>query len=134
VTALIVAVFVPMGISWAWGLIAPPTKVEKDETVHLKNIETSVTDIRSLLEHQNTHPHALQQFVDERGWEQKYSLGFALFYSNGSKTLHYGKQPNPDISFDPSSIKIIHITNYEVSFVGMALKLRAQYLMILEVS
>jgi hypothetical protein len=78
-----------MGISYTWGLFAPPTKVESEQTALLQ-------DIRKLLE--NLNPHELETFFESRGLEQKYPLGFALFYSDGRKNLYYGNPSRSGIA------------------------------------
>jgi hypothetical protein len=61
--------------------------------------------LEALIEHND--PQKFEQFVDARGLEQKYPLGFALFYSDGSKTLHYGRPGASDSSFDPDTITVV---------------------------
>lgn len=65
--------------------------------------------IMTLLENKDDDPVAIRQFINRSGFEQKYPLGFAIFYSNGAqRTLHYvrSKQSVNGISFDPSILKV----------------------------
>jgi hypothetical protein len=105
--------------SYSWGLIAPPTKVESE---HLKTAQETQADlqaIKRLLENKNTADagrtlngqkeaeHALDTFIGENNLDQKYPLGFAIFYSDGHKNLSYGKPFNSRISFDPSTLVVM---------------------------
>jgi hypothetical protein len=100
----VIALLVSWGGSYLWGLFGPPTKVEDKQT-------TLLQDIKQLLENQNSHE--LNKFFESKEFEQKYPLGFALFYSDGRKTLYYGKPSSSGIIFDPSTLKVkrseIHI-------------------------
>jgi hypothetical protein len=65
-----------------------------------------------LLENKDKDPQAIRVFTDHAGFEQKYPLGFALFYSDGRKTLYYGKVSSGGISFDPSTLKVTRIGEF----------------------
>jgi hypothetical protein len=67
---LFVAVFLPMGISYTWGLFAPPTKVEGEQTALLQNI-------RKLLE--NSTARELNKFFESRGFEPEISTYICSF-------------------------------------------------------
>jgi len=113
-SGLIGSVILAWGISFTWGLFAPPTKVEREEAAQLDNIAVIV---RTVLENQKTHPQQVTQFVDERGFENRYPLALALFYSNGRQTLNYGTQNTGGVSvvtLEPSHIIVTNITQSEI--------------------
>jgi hypothetical protein len=118
---------IPWGSSYLYGLFAPPTKVESEGATKLEDIAATV---RTILANQTAHPQELKQFVDEQGFENKYPLGFALFYADGSKTLHYGSQPNPDVSFDPSKITALSISDLQIRVAGFAIIVKGSHLTI----
>jgi hypothetical protein len=85
------------------------------------SVQQQLDRIEKLLENKDTQPQKLAQFFDEERFDQKYPLGYALFYSDGSKTLHYGN-PHSEVIFDPASIHAISITFGEIIISGFAIK------------
>jgi len=95
--------------------------VEREEAAQLDNIAVIV---RTVLENQKTHPQQVTQFVDERGFENRYPLALALFYSNGRQTLNYGTQNTGGVSvvtLEPSHIIVTNITQSEICVSGLAI-------------
>jgi hypothetical protein len=97
--------------------------------VNTNDIAIRLDHIQKLLEGYNKNPQELAAFINEQGFVNKYPLGFVLFYADGSKTLHYGPQPNPDVNFEPRDIKVlsisadaIHISGFEISVKGSTIK------------
>jgi hypothetical protein len=90
--------------------IAPPdTLIEGPPQVAGMQGSIKLATIVKLLENKDNDPQALNTFTEQAGFVQKYPLWFALFYSDGRKILYYSRQTNSGISFDPSSLKVIHI-------------------------
>jgi hypothetical protein len=63
---------------------------------------------------------ALRSMIDYYGFDRRYPLGFALFYSDGSRVLYSGEKIDPKLSFDPANIKVLRITPSELCFSGFA--------------
>jgi hypothetical protein len=55
----------------------------------------------------------LDNYITATGLEERYPLGFALFYSDGRKTLHYARPAN-GVQFDPSNVTVEKFTNDSV--------------------
>jgi hypothetical protein len=109
-TVVIGGLLLPSVQSYLWGLFAPPTKVEKEHTAHLEDIDKKLDHILSLLENKYKRPQELTTFIDTLGLEQKYPLGFALFYSDGRRTISDTRPSSGSgISFDPSTLKVTRI-------------------------
>jgi hypothetical protein len=104
-----------------WGLVAPPTKVESEQTAHLEHLETLVGTLLRENQGRNTPTPELKKFIDARGLEQEYPLAYALFYSNGRKTLYYGPPNSMGVIFDPASIKVASIKNDEICLSGFTM-------------
>jgi hypothetical protein len=66
--------------------------------------------IAQLLENKDSEPAALDKFLAAKGFEKEYSLGFAIFYSDGRKTLYYAENTNQDVKFDPATIRVLNLT------------------------
>jgi hypothetical protein len=64
---------------------------------------------KSMLQNKDKDPAGISEFIDSAGLQQKYPLGFALFYSDGRKILFYGKPSSSGISFDASRLKVTRI-------------------------
>lgn len=103
---LLGAVVLPMGIAYTWGLVAPPTRVESEHTALLQ-------DIKKVLE--NNTPAQLKDFFNSKGLIQRYPLGFALFYSNGLKTLRY---ETDNSGIDLSKMKVVKFEQNQVCIEG----------------
>jgi hypothetical protein len=70
------------------------------------NINLTPEALRRLLENKNTsNSKKVEDYVQRSGLESTYPLGFALFYSDGRKTLHYG-QTGTGVIFDPSLVEV----------------------------
>lgn len=65
----------------------------------------------------------LSNFAISEGFEKKYPLGFALFYSNERKSLYYDdlKQRSSGIKFDPSTIQVQKITKETLHISGFSI-------------
>jgi hypothetical protein len=101
-------------LPYLWGLVAPPTKVEKQEEAQLGNI---AAQLRTVLENQKTDPQQVRQFVNQQGFEYKYPLAIALFYANKKVILDYGTQNASGVSavtLEPSRIRVTKITQSEI--------------------
>lgn len=116
-------------------------RIDKDaeafqQKIQLEQAQSARADIKDikkfLLENRgkNEPTPDLSKFIETKGFEQKYPLGFALFYSDGSKTLHYGIQPNPDISFDLASIHVLSLTHDEINMSGFAITVKGSTIII----
>jgi hypothetical protein len=70
------------------------------------NITARLDKIQTLLEDKDKNPQKLTNFITQEGFEQKYPIGFALFHSDGRKTLYYGRLARSGIIFDPSNLKV----------------------------
>jgi len=77
------------------------TKDQPVEAKELQKIQSDVQEIKKLLENPSKNIPELTKFIDSQGLQAKYPLGYALFFSDGRKTLYYG---SPD-SFDPRAYK-----------------------------
>jgi len=110
---LIVTVLIPVGILYLWGKFAPPTGVEGEQLKIAQNTQSDVRDIKKLLENPSKNIPELTKFIDSQGLEAKYPLGYALFYTDGRKTLYYG---SPKSSFDPASVQVISLTQNQIRF------------------
>jgi hypothetical protein len=95
-----------VGILYLWGKFAPPTGVEAEQLSELEHIE-------KLLENPSENLPQLTEFIDSQGLEAKYPLGYALFYTDGRKTLYYG---SPKSSFDPASVQVISLTQNQIHY------------------
>lgn len=84
--------------------------------------ETEGLDILSnVLQHEKDKSSAaLRSFISYFGFDKRYPLGFALFYSDGSRVLYSGEKIDPKVSFDPATIKILRITPSYLCFTGFA--------------
>jgi hypothetical protein len=86
---------------------APPDRVIQPSPLVAGAPErVNLIAVEKLLENKDKDPQAIRTFTDQAGFEQKYPLGFAFFYSNGRKTLYYGRSSSSGISFDPSTLKV----------------------------
>lgn len=85
--------------------------------------QVDVAEIKRLLENLNTSAPKLNNILASLGLDAKYPLGYALFYSNGGKTLHYGvPNNNNDVFFDPANIKVLALTDTGLLFTGLSLE------------
>jgi len=92
-------------------LYGPTTKVEGGIDENKRSLE----EIKNLrLGSTGKAVPALTEFIDKRGFEEKYPLGFALFYSDGRKTLYYGRSSSSGISFDPSILKVRRLSKDQI--------------------
>jgi uncharacterized membrane protein len=101
------------------------------QNLQSQSIQSDVHEVKKLLLENAgkvVSAPALNNFIDSRGFEKKYPLGFALFYADGSKTFHYGRLPNPDVSFDPGSIKAISITENAIQITGFEITVKKSHL------
>jgi hypothetical protein len=113
-TFVIAGIFVPSVHSYLWGLIAPPTRLERDNAAHVENIETGVknieADIKHLLDNKDTNPQALQDYIDQEGFKKEYPFGYALFYSDRIQTVRFTTLNIPNVDFGPSDMKVTSIS------------------------
>jgi 5S rRNA maturation endonuclease (ribonuclease M5) len=86
----------------------------KDQPVEteLQTIQNTLQTIKKMLENPSKNVTQLTKFIDTQRLEAKYPLGYALFYSDGRKTLYYG---NPN-TFDPASIQVVSFGQNEMCF------------------
>jgi hypothetical protein len=78
-----------------------------------------IQQLRSLLENnggKNTPTPELKRFIDTKGLEQKYPLGFALFYTDGRKPPLYYDRQSGGVNFDPSKLSVTKLTSNEICF------------------
>jgi hypothetical protein len=71
--------------------------------------QTDVEEIKRLLQENNgktTPTPELRNFISSSQLEQKFPIGFALFYTDGRKTLYYGHTSDSGISFDPTNVTV----------------------------
>jgi hypothetical protein len=80
---------------------APQSRADSEK---LQKMELQVEEIKNLLERQNSTD--LETYVRSTDLEQKYPLGFALFYSDGRRTLYYGMSSSSGLTFDPSTLQV----------------------------
>ncbi len=77
------------------------------EQTQLADADLSIQIIAQLLENKESNPQSLEDFVAEKGFKNKYPLGYALFYSDGSQLLSYEtSSAESAIRFDPSELKV----------------------------
>jgi hypothetical protein len=81
----------------------------------------TVEEIKTLLlgnRNQTTPTSALQTFIESKKLEEKYPLGYALFYTDGRTPPLYFKQRavNNNISFDPSNLRVTELTSNRMCF------------------
>jgi hypothetical protein len=91
-----------------------PERVTQQPPLVAQEPSASVQPIafKQLLENKDRDPEAIRAFIDRAGLQQKYPLGFALFYSDGQNILYYGRPTSKGISFDPSSLKVARIGDW----------------------
>jgi hypothetical protein len=84
--------------------------------------ETEGLDILSnILQHdKDKSSAALRSMIAYYGFDREYPLGFALFYSDGSRVLYSGEKIDTKLSFDPANIKVLRITPSDLCFSGFA--------------
>lgn len=111
-TVVVGGLLVPSFQSYLWGLVAPPTTVEKEHTARLEHIE-------KLLQDKDKKPQELKQFIDGLGISQRYPLAYALFYSDGQKLLYSHIVNNTGIIFDTASIIVDKITTEQMCISGL---------------
>jgi hypothetical protein len=97
----------------------PPTAPSSDKLIETSPLVAGVNEeslkliaFVKLLENKDKDPQAIRTFTNQVGLEQKYPLGFPLFYSNGRKTLYYGRPSSSGISFDPSTLQVTRKDEY----------------------
>jgi hypothetical protein len=108
-------------IAAAFGFLAYSTdayRIKKGNEAVQQNLQmqlaqrtqTSVEELRRLIQENNgktTPTPDLRNFISSNQLEQKYPIGFALFYTDGRrKTLHYGYTSDSGISFDPTNVTV----------------------------
>lgn len=72
----------------------------------LGSLEEKVNRIKELLEHPSANnTRILNDYLQSYNLESNYPYGFALFYSDGRKTLHYGLM-GKKVTFDPSLVRV----------------------------
>jgi len=111
-TVVVGGLLLPSFQSYLWGLVAPPTTVEKEHTARLEHIE-------KLLEGKDTKPQELKQFIDGLGISQRYPLAYALFYPDGRQLLYSSIVNSADISLSPASIMVDEITAEQMCISGL---------------
>jgi hypothetical protein len=90
--------------------LSPPSPEETKTLQVTQDTQRDVATIRRLLENSTNKPSPqLNAFIESRHLEEKYPLGFALFYSDGRKTIHHGR-PADKVQFDPSDVKLTRFT------------------------
>jgi hypothetical protein len=97
--------------------ISPPSPEERktlqvtQETPRdVATVQNEVAAIRRLLGNDTSKPSLqLNAFIESRHLEEKSPLGFVLLYSDGRKTLHYGR-PTDKVQFDPSEVQLTRYT------------------------
>jgi len=111
----------PLLVNYIWIYISPPSPpspIEKKSFQGIQEAQRGVAEarkelahIKKLLENSTNQPSQdLNSFIEKNKWESKYPLGFALFYSDGRKTLRYGRI-TPGINFDPAGVKVLKLTS-----------------------
>jgi hypothetical protein len=102
--------------NYIWIYISTPspplyTETKTLQAVHdtqsgVSNVQDRLERIEKPLENNpNENSPAIKEFVKDEKLESKYPLGFALFYSDGRRTLHYDR-PNLGVNFDPAGVKV----------------------------
>lgn len=89
--------------------IVNPTRPETGDS---ESIVHRLDYIQQLIENKDARSQELTEFINQRGLDQKYPLGFALFYSDGRKLLYYGHPSSNGISFDPSDLRVTRVDDY----------------------
>jgi hypothetical protein len=73
----------------------------------LASLDDNASFVALVLSHQKEASRVLDQLIDDHDLKNKYPLGFAIFYADGSKVLNYGTRgQSGKISFDPSDMKV----------------------------
>lgn len=81
--------------------------LQGEDSGTVRKVEADLELIKDLLERRN--PAELDRYFKSKELEKKYPLGFALFYSDGRKTLYYGIHSG--VSFDLSSLRASGISS-----------------------
>jgi hypothetical protein len=55
----------------------------------------------------------VHEYIEQLDLEDEFDYGFALFYSDGRRTLHYGV-PGVEAYFDPAEVKVSRLTQTEI--------------------
>ncbi len=87
-------------------IVSKARNAATQEEMQLADADSSVQIVAQLLENKDNNPAALEDFVAEKGFKDKYPLGFALYYSDGKQLLSYGISTESAIRFDSSEIKV----------------------------
>lgn len=74
--------------------------------MRLADADSSVQIIAQLLQNKESNPQSLKEFAAEKGFKNKYPLGYAIFYSDGNQLLSYETSADSAIRFDPSELKV----------------------------
>jgi hypothetical protein len=82
------------------------TVIQTSPLVSQATASVKLIAFRQLLENKDNDPQAIERFITEAKLQQKYPLGFALFYSDSRKLLYYGRSNVSGMSFDPTMLKI----------------------------
>jgi hypothetical protein len=84
--------------------------LEQSEKMQMADAGVNPQMIAQLLENKDSEPDSLDKFLAAKGFYKEYSLGFAIFYSDGRKTLYHAENTNPDVKFDPATIRVLNLT------------------------
>jgi hypothetical protein len=94
-----------------------PSQKIKDETNERLN------HIEALLQNKNNAD--INKFTSAEGLQNRFPLGFGLFYSDGRKILYYVGITSQDVSFDPATIKLLTLTEKELCLSGFSATIKS---------
>ena len=116
VIGILATIFLGLIVNFLWSKVSPPSSTETSTLGLAQKTSDDVAAIKQMLE--NKTPENLEKlgiYLKSEGLESMYDHGFALFYSDGRKTLYYGAI-GTDVKFDPYYVKVTEFTNDNICF------------------
>jgi hypothetical protein len=85
--------------------------------------------IGEALGHKEQAPAILNKIADDHDLERKYPFGYAIFYSDGNKTVHSGvSNQNGNVRFDPASLDMTFRDNKSICVKTISVALDGRFM------
>lgn len=108
----------------AWARI---NELVKQGGLQVASLDNDVDFIASVLEHKSNTSSIIESIIETHNLEGKYPLGFAIFYADGSKILHYdAKWKDGPVAFDPSLLEMTFNVGRTVCINTLPVKVNGQ--------
>ncbi|MFH1821912.1 MAG: hypothetical protein ABH852_05695 [Methanobacteriota archaeon] len=116
VIGILATIFIGLVVNFLWSRVSPPSSTETRTLELAEKTSDDVVAIRQMLENRNPENlEKLETYLKSEGLETTYGYGFALFYSDGRKTLHFGAI-GKGVKFDPYAVKVTKYTSDTICF------------------